>query len=68
MLIRLAYSLDLVLSCFGLRADVKEDFLGRDRGIGGSVEDLPGGDLSSIEGSNSRGRFPPNELKGPSSK
>jgi hypothetical protein len=56
----LANSLDLVRSCFGHRLFcVMEDFLGLPvfsrRCMGGKVEERPGGDLDSIEGSSSRG-------------
>jgi len=59
MLILLACSLDLVLSCLGFRAFcVIEDFLGRAglslRWMGGNVDDRSGGDRAMIEGSSSR--------------
>lgn len=57
---RRAYSLDLVLSCFGFRLFwVMEDFRGL-AGLsllctGGKVEERSGGDLDKIDGSSSRG-------------
>jgi hypothetical protein len=59
---RLEYSFDFVLSCFGLRAWVRDDFRGRDLGTGGRVVDLPGGDLAIIDGNSSRGRGEGKEL------
>ena len=60
ILILLACSLDLVLSCLGFRAFcVIDDLRGRAglslRWMGGNVDDLSGGDLAIIEGSSSRG-------------
>ena len=60
MLNLLAYSLDFVRSCFGLREFcVMEDFRGRlGLGVlckGGRVEDRPGGECDITEGSSSRG-------------
>lgn len=60
MLILLACSLDLVLSCLGFRAFcVIDDFRGRAglslRWMGGNVDDRSGGDRAMIEGSSSRG-------------
>lgn len=58
-LIRLWSSLDLVLSCFGLRAFcVMELFRGRylvGRGTGGRVDERPGGERAREDGSSSRG-------------
>ncbi len=61
MLSLLAYSLDLVRSCFGFRLFcVIEDFLGLPvfsrRCVGGRVEERPGGDLDNMEGRSSRRR------------
>ena len=56
MLMRRACSFDFVRSCLGFRAFcVTEDFRGRGRWIGGSVDDLPGGERASMDGRSSRG-------------
>lgn len=57
ILILLACSFDVVLSCLGLRAFcVIDDLRGLALCIGGRVEDLPGGDRANVDGRSSRGR------------